>query len=340
MKTKMYQEVLDQPQVLQQVLHNFESVRELLELEMKGIKKLFLFGTGASLNACYGAVDIFVKYMAIYPVVLPAAEVDKYLPIIDGQSFVIVISQSGESYETKQLCNILLKNEVAFCGITNDPESTLAKSATVLINLQAGIEVSSATKTHTASLMYLYLIAMCAGGKEEQPKDIIEAVQTILTTQTEKIHSFAKSIYQEPMMYVLSDNLNYATARQGGLMFKEKVLICAEGMTVSEFRHGAIEVAREGMVALLISTEEKFKKEFENHAAHLRKLKMKVFLISDTVFNNIPEEDTIIIPKIKNELCSSITATIPLQLLAEEMARLNNYDVDDFIHLSKIVGSY
>ena len=340
MSSKMYQEILEQPEVLRQVLNNFTNISQVLKSKLKNKTRLFLTGTGASLNACYGSIHPFIKLMGMYPIIFPAAETQVYLPLIDKNSFVIVLSQSGESYETKQLCSILKENDIPFCGITNEPESTLGRSATVLIDLKVGTEVSSATKTHTASLLYLYLISLFGGNKKEKLNDIVEAVQNILDTSGKKIDKIAEALHKETLMYVLSDNLNYSTARQGSLLLKEKVHICAEGMTISEFRYGAVEVVKEGMAALLISTEEGYREEFEKHASFLSDLKMNLFLISDTNFRNVPEENTFLIPRTCNELFSPLLATVPLQLLSEKMAIINGYNVDGFVYLSKIVKTY
>ena len=175
MKSGMYKNICEQYDVLKDLAERFAAKTELDNLR----GKLYLIGTGASLNACYAAIRPFVELAGVYPVVLAATEAMSYIELFGADDFVVLVSQSGESFETKQLCAAFNKAGVRFCGITNSPASTLAKKANVVIDLGTGEEVSSATKTHTASMLALYMLAD-RGGNERGIAELVQAVKTSL----------------------------------------------------------------------------------------------------------------------------------------------------------------
>lgn len=335
MKSIMYQNILEQYDVLRNMTAGFSHIDLIRECN----GRLFLIGTGASLNACYAAVRAIFQLSGKYPIVLAATEADQYMSAFGSNDVVVLISQSGDSFETKKLCKELNDKDICFFGITNSNESTLAKSANIPILLNAGEEVSSATKTHTASMLALYLLAAQSNYLPKFDR-LVENVKSLLNQMPMEIDKLAVPLHDCSPAYVLTDNLNYASARQAALLLKEKCRLCVEGMTVSEFRHGAVEVAEPGMKALLILTEESFFNEAEKHMAFLNSLGVELYLIATREFEGIPQERTVVIPAAAEECFSPLLVTIPLQFMAERAAELNGFDVDGFRYLSKIVGNY
>ncbi len=335
---KMMQEILDQADVLES-LHNYlDTKKEILKKKINETNSVYLFGTGASLNACYASVLPFVNMLSKKPIIIPAGEVNYYISLIKQNDLVIVVSQSGDSFETKFICEQFVKNSIDFIGITNNETSTLGKAATLVLLMHANDEVSSATKTYTAPVFIFYYLAMI-----NESRSLLEDVYqkiSIYQDQNTNYDLFVDEIAKYDKMYVLSDFLNYSTARATALLLKEKDLILAEPMTLSEFRHGAVEVIDEGFLCLVILSERNYLDEFNKHLNYLKTIKANILCISSFDLDQLDKNRIIRVPELLNELYSPLIMTIPSQIISALVAQKRGLDVDGFIHLNKIVSDY
>ncbi|TFE23383.1 hypothetical protein E2980_19415 [Cohnella luojiensis] len=112
-------------------------------------------------------------------------------------------------------------------------------------------------------------------------------------------------------------------------------------MTLSEFRHGNIEVVREGLLIVVIATAED-REESLKHAEHLASLQAEVYFITDRSVSlpGITEKRILILPEQADAILSQIVAVLPILLLAEKTTSLKGADVDDFRYISKVVDRY
>lgn len=332
-------EIEQQPDVVRRLMDGFPESR--CKEEING-KKIFLMGTGASLSACMQAKYAFLRYAGINVTVVPAFENGYYMNVFDRECTVIVVSQSGQSYETKVICRQLTEKGIPFIGVTNEPESVLGKSALRCLPLMAGEELGTATKTQTASVMLLYLIA-AAGSREalNQLGHMAEAMESTLQAADGYIQEFADFLGDRRTVYLAGLDAHAPTALQAGLMLKEKVWLHAEGLSLAEFRHGPVEVMQKGVPVVLIAHGEEKMKTLLMHADFLSKVcHGDVVLVTDNGearlggYRNFPY-----VWKGDEEL-SHICATLPFQLLAERMAAERNYDIDGFKYIGKILNQY
>lgn len=141
-------------------------------------------------------------------------------------------------------------------------------------------------------------------------------------------------------MYVLSDPLNYSTARATALLFKEKDLILAEAMTLSEFRHGAVEVVKEGFLCFIIVSDLNYKQEFLKHLHFLQSIKATVVVVSSYVIDDLDANFVIKVPQLHHDVFYPLPMIVMSQLLSVEIANELNLDVDEFIYLNKVVKDY
>lgn len=336
---KLLTEIQEQPKVLDRLLNHFQST------QIKDIflgKKVFLFGTGASLNACLQAKYAFLKFARINAVVVPAFEAAYYMQIMDQNCMVIVVSQSGESYETKVICDKLMEKEIPFMAITNNPDSYLGKNATYCFNLMAGEELGTATKTQTASVMLLYLLSglrdMEVSRQLTGLKDAME--KTIVMTESYK-KELADFIGESKVLYITGVDVHASTAQQASLMLKEKVWLNVEGTSIAEFRHGPVEVLEENIPVILIGHGEEKIKTMLLHANFLSKVcHAKVALVTNRHERELDGYVNYPYAWDGDEELSHICATLPFQLLAETMAGERNYDIDGFKYIGKILNQY
>lgn len=333
----LIKEISEQPQVLKKMLEFWPGEMELAKLKSK---RVFIFGTGASLSACMQAKYAFLHYGTV-PNIVPAFETEYYIPLLQKEDLVLIISQSGESYETKVICEELLKKGIPFWGLTNQPDSFLGRNAARCLPLLAGSELGTATKTQTASLMALY--RMAAGEDEAgvcQLEKIPRMAEETIKTAKGYMDELIAFVGDGDRFYLTGLDEQAPTALQGSLMLKEKVWIHAEGMALAEFRHGPVEVLKEGMPVILIGSSTKL----DTLLCHARFLR-NVCHASVAIMTNLPERKIEDFPNFPyqyegNDVFGQLCATIPFQLLAERMADLRNYDIDGFQYIGKVLNQY
>lgn len=334
----LLQEICRQPQVMRTLIEKYP---EGLEGCIDPDKDLFLFGTGASLSACLEAKYAFLKYTGINAMVIPACEIMYYRQVLSTESQVFVVSQSGESYETRIICDQLMEIGISFYAITNNPESYLGKSANECYALMAGSELGTATKTQTASLLLLLLAACSDNAKAlnqilKIPKQM---EQTICKVQT-YVQSLSEFLGNNKVLYITGLDAHAPTALQAGLILKEKVCLHAEGISLTEFRHGPVEALEKDTPIIIISDREKLKIAIK-HADFLSNVcGAKVALVT-----NLPDTKLQGYPNYPfvwegDEQLSHISATVPFQLLAYFMADQRGYSIDGFRFIGKILDSY
>lgn len=332
-------EIREQPEKIGRLFEGFSDYKKEIRLENK---KVFLFGTGASLSACMQAKYAFLKYAGIAAAVVPAYESLYYMPVLDENCLVMVVSQSGESYETKVICEQLLERRVPFIAITNNPESFLGKNADICLPIMAGEELGTATKTQTGSVMLLYLLAAC--GKKavyRQLADLPAAMQGTIVMAEKYKSSMVEFIGGRERLYITGLDAQAPTALQASLMLKEKVWLHAEGLSLAEFRHGPVEVLEKGVPVILIGHGEEKIKTLLGHAGFLSNVcHADVALVTNREAGEIGGYRNFPYIWEGDEELSHICATLPFQLLAETMAEKKGYDIDGFRYIGKILNQY
>lgn len=342
-QTAMWNEIQDQPEVAKKVLDAYMPKADYFRNLLLGKKQLILTGMGASLHACQMAKYIFLKYSNLMPQIIPSDELTYLLEAITEDTLVIFISQSGESYETKEVGKMLKEKEIEFWGITNDPGSSLAKTASEVMLLHCGKEISSATKTNMASLLILCTIA---AGYDQQVREVILQIPELLRQSLDQTKNWAEETADFLILadnaYILGLGANAATAMEGALMMQEKTFIHTGGTSASDFRHGTVEVTSPGLPIILAASGAENRTMAENHAQYFYNIGAHVFFLTDTKLVediNIANKEAKV-PYCPIEELSPLLFLMPMQLLAEATARKKGLDVDGFRYLSKVVAEY
>lgn len=341
MKSVMYQNIMEQPQVLSAIVESNQNI-DAFTADLLAHKTLYLVGTGASLMAAQAAVPAFAAGCGRIPHVIAAGEVFYYTHMFDRDSAVVLISQSGDSYETVKMCEWMHQRGLPFWGITNEPESTLCRMATRTLLMEAGKELSSATKTYTATLMLLLQVAAVSEPMRSELAALPCLVQEAIALCQEPIERIAPEFvdWAGKPMYVLADSINTAAAQEAALMLKEKARILAEGMTASAFRHGAVEVIEPGLKILFCAPIKDQAGPSEVHIRFLQEHGCDVTVVAPQKPECIDEAHFIPLPECPNHPFTALPVVVPCQLLAERIADLMGLDVDGFRYLSKVVASY
>jgi len=353
----MAKEIAEQPSVLADAIqHNLNTSRDKLEisdleLDFKNINRITLVACGTAFLACNVAKYWFEKIARISIDLDVASEFRYREPPVEKNNLAIFVSQSGETADTLAALRYCNKNKMKTLGIVNVDESTIAREASMSMQIHAGPEIGVAsTKAFSCQLSILYFLVI----KAAKEKDIIdnnqeaELVKSILQLPSiivdalsleSEIKLAAQELSKASNAIFLGRGAMYPLALEGALKLKEISYIHAEGYASGELKHGPIALVDENMpVIVLAPKDELFDKTVSNmHEVMARG--GKVLLITDTEGSSEAQEGTwrtIIMPKIANDL-APILYSIPAQLLAYHTAVSKGTDVDQPRNLAKSV---
>ena len=353
----MAKEIAEQPSVLADAIqHNLNTSRDKLEisdleLDFKNINRITLVACGTAFLACNVAKYWFEKIARISIDLDVASEFRYREPPVEKNNLAIFVSQSGETADTLAALRYCNKNKMKTLGIVNVDESTIAREASMSMQIHAGPEIGVAsTKAFSCQLSILYFLVI----KAAKEKDIIdnnqeaELVKSILQLPSiivdalsleSEIKLAAQELSKASNAIFLGRGAMYPLALEGALKLKEISYIHAEGYASGELKHWPIALVDENMpVIVLAPKDELFDKTVSNmHEVMARG--GKVLLITDTEGASEAQEGTwktIIMPKIANDL-APILYSIPAQLLAYHTAVSKGTDVDQPRNLAKSV---
>ncbi len=358
-KHYMLKEIFEQPQVITETINGrlkngdilIKDEIDLSEDEIKKIKRIIIVACGTSWHAALVG-EFMLEELAKIPVEVEYASEFRYRdPIIDKDTMVIAISQSGETADTLAALREAKKKGAKIISIVNVKGSSIDRESDSTIYSKAGPEIGVAsTKAFTSQLVVLYLITIYFGKiKGLLPKEQIVnrirdlrklplQMQSVLDDK-EYIKLHAKKFYKKTNALYLGRGINFPIALEGALKLKEISYIHAEGYPAAEMKHGPIALIDKEMPVIVIATKDNrtYKKVLSNiEEVHSRGGKViaietkgdeEVKKIADHNLH-IPENSYILTP---------ILAVIPLQLLAYYIADLRNCNVDKPRNLAKAV---
>jgi glucosamine--fructose-6-phosphate aminotransferase (isomerizing) len=355
----MLKEIDEQPQIVENLLNVriqkdtnrivFEE-QCIPEEQFKNIKNIAIVACGTAYHAGMVGKYILESICAIPTSVDLASEFRYRDPLLDKNTLVIAISQSGETADTLAGAREARKQGVSVLAICNVLGSTLTRESDGVIYTHAGPEIGVAsTKAYTAQLIALYLFAFyLAGIRNILPQDKInrylytlrgvpKLLEAILKKQ-EAIAALARRHSHFGSFLYLGRNINFPSALEGALKLKEISYIPAEGYAAGEMKHGPIALIDEYRAVVCIATSSKVYEKMVSNIQEIISRKGKIIVIATEGDAQIKEltGEIIYIPKV-DELFSPLVVVIPLQLLAYHIAVKRGCDVDQPRNLAKSV---
>ncbi|MFO8145502.1 MAG: glutamine--fructose-6-phosphate transaminase (isomerizing) [Candidatus Syntrophosphaera sp.] len=317
--------------------------------ELRQVRQIHLIACGTSFHAALIG-KYMIEDMARIPVHAEYASEYRYRnPIIDSDTQVFVISQSGETADTLAAMREAKSRGARVLGITNVVGSTIARESSGGSYIHAGSEIGVAsTKAFTSQVTILFLLAVLLGRQRSFATnlglDYIQELQQIpakienILTQNERLRQIAASIKDCPQALYLGRGINYPVALEGALKLKEISYIHAEGYPAAEMKHGPIALIDEHMPVVAIATRDPLYEKIHTNLQEVRSRRARLITIAtegDTELGKISEH-VIHIPETLQNLQPLLTV-IPLQLLAYHVADLKGLDVDQPRNLAKSV---
>ena len=353
----MLKEIMEQPRAVKAalaprlkggdiVLDDFS----LTDDELRGISKIIITACGSAYYAgCAGRYAI--EALCRIPVEVELASELRYAdPIIDRQTLLIVLSQSGETADTIAALRECRRLGAKSLAIVNVVGSTIAKLADHTLYTFAGPEIAVATtKGYTTQLAVLYLFALYAGRRLERVDDsAYEQLLCELNALPQKLQQTIDINHALPSLahrysncrsvFYIGRNTDWAVALEGALKMKEISYVHAEAYAAGELKHGTIALIEEGRPVVAVCCNERL---LDKTISNIIELKARGAKVTAVAFQGdrravAQADDVIFVPR-TSPLFSAALSVVPLQLLAYYTAKAKGCDIDKPKNLAKSV---
>ncbi|GAK42620.1 glutamine--fructose-6-phosphate transaminase (isomerizing) [Paenibacillus urinalis] len=323
----------------------------LTEEQIKNIKNIQIIACGTAYHA--GLVGrSMIEHLARIPVETDVASEYRYRsPIVNSDTLVIVVSQSGETADTLAALREAQANGAHVLAITNVVGSSIARDANDVLATLAGPEIAVAsTKAYTSQLIAfalfsLYLAQVRGTQTEETVAGIIAAMQSLpeqvekMLDQAETIKDYAEQISSHKNLFFIGRGVDYAVAQEGSLKLKEISYIHSEAYAAGELKHGTLALIEDGIPVIALATQEDVLEKTVSNIKEVKARGADVMVITheEHVANLLKSVDqAYAIPKTLPILTPALSV-VPLQLLAYYASLALGLDVDKPRNLAKSV---
>ena len=308
-------------------------------------------GAGGRIGGGRDLADLAIEQLARVPVDVELASEFRYRdPIVDSDTLVLAISQSGETADTLAATREAMRLGARSLAVCNVMESSLTRLCAATVYTHAGPEIGVAsTKAFTTQLTALYLFAIWLGrlrgtlGDERCAtllRDLREVPRHIETCleQEERIRQLCRHYADATSFLFLGRGPQHPIALEGALKLKEISYIHAEGYAAGEMKHGPIALIDERLPVVVVAPENsQFEKVFSN-LEEVRARGGRVLAVASTNAEQIRPHvhELMVVPQV-DELLQPLLTVIPLQLLAYAIADFKGTDIDQPRNLAKSV---
>jgi len=354
----MLKEINEQPDSLKWLLQD-RLIDGQIDLSGTGLErdwldnynKIHIIACGTAYHSAYLAKYLFEDTLRIPVEVEVASEYRYRNPLVDENTLIIVVSQSGETADTLAALRLAAEKGASVLAIINSRDSSIAREADKVIYLNAGPEIAVAsTKAYTNMVAAFYMLAVDGMRQREDIEketvdkytaDLVqlpELSKQMIMQSKEKIKSIAEYYAERDSIFFIGRNTDYTLALEGALKLKEISYIHAEAYPAGELKHGTLALVEEGVpVVALGSRIDIFSKLFSNlKEVKARGAQTLLITIEGQSYEEESVDHVIKIPEL-NQYFAGLLAIIPLQLLAYYTALICGEDIDQPRNLAKSV---
>ncbi|HEL1559278.1 TPA: glutamine--fructose-6-phosphate transaminase (isomerizing) [Streptococcus suis] len=349
----MLKEIDEQPTVMRKLISTYADADGKMTVDPAIVKavqeadRIYILAAGTSYNAGFASKNM-IEALTDTPVELGvASEWAYHLPILSKKPLFILLTQSGETADSRQV--LVRANEMGIPSltITNVPGSTLSREATYTMLLHAGPEIAVAsTKAYTAQVAALAFLSKAVGeanGKQEAIDfDLVHELsivaQSIEATLSEKdliADKVEKLLATTRNAFYIGRGTDYYVTLEAALKLKEISYIQTEGFAAGELKHGTISLIEDGTpVIALLSANENVAAHTRGNIAEVVSRGANTLVVVEEGLDR--EGDDIVVNKV-HPFLSSISMVIPTQLIAYYASFQRGLDVDKPRNLAKAV---
>ena len=355
----MMKEIFEQPRVVRDTLVGRMSASGELDIDELGlsleelnlIDRVYVIACGTSYHAGLIAKNLIEGWARIPCEVEAASEFRYRNPIITPSTLVVAVSQSGETADTlAAIRDARIKGAKVF-GITNVVGSPVARESDGVIYTKANKEIAVAsTKSFIGQVVSLTLLSLLLAQVKyrltvgqvrmlfRELGDTAAQIQQILDTQQEAIHQAAFACKDAQSALFVGRGMGAAISNEGALKLKEISYLHAEAYAAGEMKHGPIALIDPGFPVIAVATKSPV---YDKTVSNLKECEARgatIIAVATEGDEDIKAvaDHVIYVPNVRDAF-SPITATVPLQLLAREVALLRGCDVDQPRNLAKSV---
>jgi glucosamine--fructose-6-phosphate aminotransferase (isomerizing) len=358
----MLKEIHEQPRAVEETLR--ERTRrgrltlgelELSDEELRAVDKVFIVGCGTSYHAGMVARHA-IEHWARLPTEIEVASEFRYRdPVLDAQTLVVGVSQSGESLDTMEACRYArsASNKAKVLAVCNVVDSSMAREADAVLYTRAGPERGvAATKTHVAQIVAMELLALRLAQVRGllYPEEVARQVEALhalpdlidgVLAQTESIFQVAGQYVDTRDFFFLGRGVGYPVALEGALKLKEISYARAEAYPAGEMKHGPIALIEPGTVVVAVATRGRLLPKIMSNIDEVRARGATVVVVANEgdAAAAAHADGVLWVPAAPKggELFSPVIDVVALQLFAYAVAKARGCDVDQPRNLAKTV---
>ncbi|MBI2523419.1 glutamine--fructose-6-phosphate transaminase (isomerizing) [Candidatus Woesearchaeota archaeon] len=355
----MLKEIHEQPRAITETLNGRikdgkVSIKEELNFsdeELENINRIIIIACGTSWHSAL-AGEFMLEELAKIPVEVEYASEFRYRhPIINNNTLIIAISQSGETADTLAAIREAKRNDAKVLSIVNAKGSSIDRESDSVLYTYAGPEIGVAsTKAFTTQLVVLYLFTLFMANLKRsldygKISELLGKLRKLplqmeaLLSEENRIKKIAEIYKDKTNSLFLGRGVNFPIALEGALKLKEVSYLHAEGYPAAEMKHGPIALIDKNMPVVFIATKDDY--TYKKVLGNIYEVKARNGIVIAIATEGDEEvsklaDYAIYIPKTLYILSSILTA-VPLQLLAYYVALDRGLDPDKPRNLSKSV---
>jgi glucosamine--fructose-6-phosphate aminotransferase (isomerizing) len=363
----MLKEIYEQPRSVRDTVQGrisldsgqvfLDEMSNITEADFKRFTSIKIAACGTSWHAGL-AGKYMIEQLARVPVDVDYASEFRYRsPVMDENTLLLVISQSGETADTIAALREAKELGAKVLAICNVQGSMIVREADGTILTHAGPEIGVAsTKAFTAQMIAIYLLGLYLGNLRGElsidearfhAQELAELPVKLehLLNDSDGIEELSKEFFRSTDFLYLGRGINFPVALEGALKLKEISYIHAEGYPAGEMKHGPNALIDERLPVLFINTREEGNRaselRYEKTHSNIVEVKAREGIVISVLtegdsISSVVSDHVIEIPA-ASDLLSPILSIIPLQLLAYHIAVRRGCDVDQPRNLAKSV---
>jgi glucosamine--fructose-6-phosphate aminotransferase (isomerizing) len=354
----MLKEIFEQPRTLDDVMRGRLLEEEgsarlggitISDRDLGTVKRIVITACGTSWHSALIG-EYMLEELARIPTKVEYASEFRYKnPVIDRNTLVIAISQSGETADTLAALREARRRGARVMGIVNVVGSTIARETDFGMYLHAGPEIGVAsTKAFTSQVAALALFSLYLARRRDlsilEGRKMVKALRDLPTQVArilrgnDEIRALAEQYREAPNFLYLGRGYQFPVALEGALKMKEVSYIHAEGYPAAEMKHGPIALIDEHMPVVFLAPKDPV---YSKVISNIEEVKARAGQVIAVVNNGAAElqgrvDHFLSVPETHPALLPILTV-VPLQLLAYHMAVLRGCDVDQPRNLAKSV---
>jgi glucosamine--fructose-6-phosphate aminotransferase (isomerizing) len=358
----MQKEILEQPQAVADTLLGrlsengsimLDEVR-LTDQDLRDVDKIFVVACGTAYHAGMVAKYAIEHWTRIPCEVELASEFRYRDPVLDRSTLIVVISQSGETMDTLMALRHAKEQKARVLAICNTNGSTIPRESDAVLYTHGGPEIAVAsTKAFLTQLVACYLIglhlAQVRGIKfADEVGAVVAQLQEMpgklreLLDRIEPVRELARELKSEPTVLFIGRHVGYPVALEGALKLKELAYMHAEGFAAGELKHGPIALIDKGTPVICVVPSPvgrgMLHDKVVSNIQEVRARGARTIVIAEEGDEAVVRyaDHLIYVPRTPTLLAPLVT-TVPLQVLAAEIAAARGHDVDQPRNLAKSV---